>query len=329
MKILLEYLAGRKKTAFVFLLFLVIQWISFSLFQIPVSVIVYSAAICGVIGLGVVSWDFYVFVKKHRRMKRLVEKKIYDMELLPEPDSLMEKDYRKLVHLLLSEKSCLETEKDTLYVDMIEYYTLWMHQIKTPIASMRLMLQGEEDDLNRGLKMELLEIEQYVEMVLCYLRLDSESTDYVIRKSDLDAMVKPEVKKLAPQFIKKKIKLEYEELHRSVLTDEKWLSFVVGQVLSNAVKYTKRGRVAITWEEPEVLCICDTGIGIAPEDLPRIFEKGYTGFNGRMDKKASGIGLYLCKKICDNLGHGISVESVVGKGTTVKIQLGYRQMEVE
>lgn len=174
-----------------------------------------------------------------------------------------------------------------------------------------------------------MRIEQYVDMVLGYLRLDSDFTDYVIQEYDLDDIVKPAVKKFAGQFIRKKLQLDYRPLHTKAVTDEKWLQFVLEQVISNALKYTEAGRITIemehgpgTEENSSVLCIRDTGIGIAPEDIPRIFEKGYTGYNGRSDKKASGIGLYLCRRICSNLGHTITANSSLENGTVIRIRFG-------
>ena len=166
-------------------------------------------------------------------------------------------------------------------------------------------------------------------MVLMFLRLDSDSTDYVIREYDLDGIVRGAVKKFAGEFIGRKLRLDYQPLNTTVLTDEKWLSFVVEQLLSNALKYTPSGTISITLEQEQTLCVRDTGIGIAPEDLPRVFEKGYTGYNGRSDKRASGIGLYLCKRICQNLGHRISVESQAERGTTVRIDLSHQKLEIE
>lgn len=166
-------------------------------------------------------------------------------------------------------------------------------------------------------------------MVLTFLRLGSDSTDYVIKEHELDDIVRGAVKKLAGDFINKRIKLEYTELNVAVLTDEKWLAFVIEQVLSNALKYTLEGTVSVYLESPKTLCIRDTGIGIAPEDLPRVFENGYTGYNGRSDKKASGIGLYLCRRICDKLGHSISAESKAGEGTVIRIGLDKKKLEIE
>ena len=215
------------------------------------------------------------------------------------------------------------------YQTMIAYYTVWAHQIKTPIASMGLNLQNEDTPLSRQLSSDLTRIEQYVEMVLTFLRLDSDSTDYVIRAHSLDAIVRQAVRKFAGEFISRKLKLIYAPMDVTVITDEKWLSFVVEQVLSNALKYTPRGSIHICLEAPKIFCIRDTGIGIAPEDLPRTFEMGYTGFNGRADRKATGIGLYLCRRICKNLGHTISAASVPGEGTVIRINLEQAKLEVE
>lgn len=176
---------------------------------------------------------------------------------------------------------------------------------------------------------QLQSVEQYVEMVLGYLRLESPSSDYVIRNYLLDDIVRQAVRKYASQFIRRKLRLEYTPLNVSVITDEKWLLFVIEQVLSNALKYTRSGSVSITLEAPKTLCIRDTGIGIAPEDLPRVFEKGYTGSNGRTDKRATGIGLYLCRRILEKLGHTIAITSTVGEGTTVRIGLQQDALEVE
>ena len=192
-----------------------------------------------------------------------------------------------------------------------------------------LLLQDADTDEQRALLEQLQSVEQYVEMVLGYLRLESPSSDYVIRNYALDDIVRQAVRKFASQFIRRKLRLEYTPLNVSVITDEKWLLFVIEQVLSNALKYTRSGSVSITLEAPKTLCIRDTGIGIAPEDLPRVFEKGYTGSNGRTDKRATGIGLYLCRRILAKLGHSIAIVSTPGEGTTVRIGLEQDALEVE
>lgn len=176
----------------------------------------------------------------------------------------------------------------------------------------------------QSLSGDLMRVEQYVEMVLVFLRLDSSTTDYVIRRHSLDDIVRPAVRRFAGEFIRRRLRLEYQPLDHTVVTDGKWLGFVVEQVLSNALKYTASGSVTIAMDGDD-LCIRDTGMGIAAEDLPRIFEQGFTGVNGRRDRRASGIGLYLCRRICGNLGHTIRASSVPNQGTEIRIGLGQKK----
>lgn len=188
---------------------------------------------------------------------------------------------------------------------------------------MSLALQSSDFPEKEGEVSENLQkIEQYVEMALCYVHLDNDDSDLVIKKHLLDNIVKQAVRKYSGQFIRRKLTLVYEPLNVDVLTDEKLLLFVIEQVISNALKYTPRGKVEITLERPAepILLIRDTGIGIAPEDLPRVFERGFTGNNGRSDKRATGIGLYLCRRICTKLGHTISAQSDEN-GTEIRIDL--------
>ena len=165
--------------------------------------------------------------------------------------------------------------------------------------------------------------------MLGYLRLESPSSGYVIRNYALDDIVRQAVRKYASQFIRRRLRLEYTPLNVSVITDEKWLLFVIEQVLSNALKYTRSGSVSITLEAPKTLCIRDTGIGIASEDLPRVFEKGFTGCSGRTGKSAPGIGLYLGRRVLERLGHSIAIVSTPGEGTTARIGLEQDALEVE
>ena len=204
---------------------------------------------------------------------------------------------------------------------MDDYYAAWVHQIKAPIAVMSLLLQQEDTEQNQQLKAELFRVEQYAEMALSYVRLGEGMKDLVIAQYPLDEIIRKAVRKYAGQFIRKKIRLVYVGTEEIVLTDEKWLSFILEQILSNAVKYTVKGSVTIEVNEKKQLTVSDTGIGIAAEDLPRIFEKGYTGKNGRLDRKSTGIGLYLCKMAADKMGHKLSVESVPGEGSRFTIDL--------
>ena len=211
--------------------------------------------------------------------------------------------YRSMIAKMRQEKEELIFEDQKRYTEMMDYYGMWAHQIKTPIAAMRILVQSgmdrEENEENqklfRQLQMELFKTEQYVEMVLSYLKIGDIAKDMVLERCDLGKVVRQAVKKYSRLFILQKLSLEMGEIAEIVLTDEKWLSFVVEQIISNALKYTKSGSVSIYLEQEGVLVIKDTGIGISAEDLPRIMEKGYTGYNGRIDKRSTGIGLYAKK----------------------------------
>lgn len=175
---------------------------------------------------------------------------------------------------------------------------------------------------------ELFKTEQYVEMVLTYVRMEDMSGDLMLKEYALDNLVKQALKKYSRMFAMQKLALHYEALRVTVTTDEKWLVFVLEQILSNALKYTVEGSISIYMED-DWLVIEDTGIGICSEDLPRIFEKGFTGYNGRSDKKSTGIGLYLCKQIIEKLRCQIRVESKLGKGTRVLLHLMKEKLPVE
>lgn len=319
MKLFFDYLKHHRMTLIAFFLCVGIMTGSFILYRLPVGAALYPAALCMAVLVLFSVFDFMRVKKRHDELERIKKLTAQLIDSLPEADSVEAEDYREIIHGLCAELRQSSEKAAAEYRDMTDYYTVWAHQIKTPIASMRLQLQNSDSPQARRLLYELGRIERYVDMVLTYLRLDSSSSDLVIREHSLDTIVRDAVKKLAGDFIVKRISLDYGEIDLTVLTDEKWLSFVIGQVLSNALKYTPSGTVSIYTEAPDTLCIRDTGIGIDPADLPRIFENGYTGQNGRTDKTASGIGLYLCRRICKKLGHTISAESEPGAGTVMRI----------
>jgi len=307
------------------------------LYRMPMEPMVYAVSLCLTLAVIVLITDSVRYRKKVEILTWQLEAVKEGTEKLPGPEDEIEQLYQMLlknaqieharqVGNILQEKS-----------EMTDYFTLWTHQIKTPIAAMHLLLQQEirlqaqeitVQEENKAqeqyymqkqeIESELFKIEQYVEMVLQYLRLNSSVNDFVLQEYELDGIIRQAVRKYAPMFIRRKLSLHYEPLQVKAVTDEKWMTFVLEQILSNAIKYTSSGDISIRMESG-CLVIEDTGIGILPEDLPRIFDKGYTGYNGRSDKKASGIGLYLVKKILNKLGHKILIESEPGKGTKVKL----------
>ena len=315
------YLRAQRRGMLFFGFCCLIFTVSFALYGLPLGAVLYPAALCAAAG----GFILLLSLRKSRAVCQelsLMQHHPADLpDELPAAQSPQEQAYQALLLALHADRQKLKSNMNARYHDMTEYYTVWAHQIKTPIAAIRLALQNEDTPLSRRLTGEVGRVEQYVQMALTYLRLGSDSSDYVIRSCALDDIVRPAVRRFAGEFIQRKIQLNYQMLNYTVITDEKWLGFVVEQVLSNALKYTPQGSVSIYMEPEGVLCIRDTGIGIAPEDLPRVFEKGYTGYNGRSHRKASGLGLYLCREILTRLGHSVSAESQVDHGTTIRIDL--------
>lgn len=297
-------------------IFAVVFW----LYHLPVEAALYPGGLCGLLLLAWFWRDWRKTTGKRKNLKLLSALPDDLCDQLADFSSPEDRAWREIIENLSQRERQTLMDMEQQRAERLDYYTTWVHQIKTPIASARLALEDEDSPLSRRMEDELRRIEQYVEMVLTYQRLENVNTDYVFRECSLDRLIKGAVRKFAGQFIRKGIRLDYQPTEQRVLTDEKWLSFVLEQLLSNALKYTPKGTVSIGMEDG-CLFIRDTGIGIAPEDLPRIFEKGYTGYNGRTDRRASGLGLYLCRKICQNLGHGIRAESIPGEGTAIWLDL--------
>lgn len=251
---------------------------------------------------------------------------------------LSEQDYQNIIKNLKEQNGELKSQERIFKQEMSDYYSMWVHQIKTPIAAMHVLQQTLEEEYPeqkyiKEIKLELFKIEQYVEMVLTYLRMGEMSGDLKFEKYSLDAIVRQVIRKYSQMFILRKIHLQYAKTSQCIVTDEKWLQFVLEQVLSNALKYTKDGGMIFIYteekENKKCLVIEDSGIGIQAEDLPRVFEKGFTGYNGRADKKSTGIGLYMCKKIMERLNHQIWIESEIDKGTKVYLDLAREEWTIE
>lgn len=323
------WLASRKLVAAAGLFCALSGVLIFWLYGLPGEAIAYLLCLCCI---GTSFWavlSFVRFWRKHKILRKMEEAIFVTAEDLPETTTLIEEDYQHLIQRLVRENRQRQAAADSMLEDLTSYYTLWVHQIKTPIAAMDLLLQAGPDRATE-MEIELQKIAQHVDMVLQYLRLDSTAKDLVLQRCQLDAVVRQTVRKYAKLFILKKIQLVFQETKWEVLSDEKWLCFLLEQLLSNALKYTPEGgKISIFLEGETNLVIADTGIGIAPEDLPRVFEKGFTGNNGRMDKKATGIGLYLRRRVTNLLGHTISIASEPGVGTQVRLGLGRPQFDIE
>lgn len=324
-----SFLARRWAGLLLFLACAGIFALVFSLYDLELEAVLYAGGLCLLLLLAVLAADFCRSLARRRRYEEIFRNLPLLPEELPAARTVEEADLQEILKELGLRMEAALTEWENWRQESMDYYTTWVHQIKTPISVMRMTLEGEDTEEHRELSAELFRIEQYVEMVLSYLRLDSDSSDYVFQEYDLDSIIRQAVHKYAPLFVRKKLRLSYEPVNVKVLTDEKWLLFILEQILSNSIKYTQEGSVSITLAPDKVLNISDTGIGIAPEDLPRIFEKGFTGYNGRSDKKSTGLGLYLCKKAAGRLSHKISVQSKPGAGTVVSIDLDTKMLRTE
>lgn len=325
-----SFLKIRKMPIIIFTGIVVIFGILFYLYDIPFDAIIYGCELSFVWCAVCLFIDFYKYYKRHKLLHINREQFFDDAEQLPEHMDIIEYDYQELAKKLYQAKQELISKNRIAKKELLDYYGMWVHQIKTPIAALDILLQNTERMLYQldekemmqkvisvsDMKMELFKIEQYVEMALNYLRVEDISSDLVFKKHELDDMVRQVIRKYAKIFISKKIKIDFKLTKACIVTDEKWFIFVLEQIISNALKYIKKGQIFIYMKEKS-LVIEDTGIGIPAEDLPRIFEKGFTGYNGRENKKSTGIGLYLCKNIMDKLQWNITVDSEVGSGTKI------------
>ncbi len=221
-------------------------------------------------------------------------------------------------------KSMIENVNKYKYLqeDYKEYIEMWIHEIKTPIATTKLIIENNKNDVTKNIEEELNEVENYIEQALFYARSNTVEKDYYIKKSNLKDIVNECIKKNKTSLIHNRININTHELDKQVNTDSKWIVFILNQIIQNSIKY-KSSEIEIYAEQGKeniVLHIKDNGIGIKESEISRVFEKGFTGTNGRtLNKKSTGIGLYLCKKLCNKIGIGIELNSIQNEGTEIKI----------
>ena len=350
------YLKKNRKAIIFYLVFLVMFYLVLYLYGVRADALGYAVFLSLVTFTVLGFFDFWRYQARIKTIGEAFRNMPYELGSLPVPLDIPEEKYQEEVRTLGERLVAQENDARRSRQEMLDFYSLWAHQIKTPLAAMNLLLQsaearedavpsgignegepgkesGEVKDAKvfREMRMELFKTGQYVDMVLSYLRAEDMSSDLFLKEYSLDEIVRQAVRKYSGLFILKKIRLEYEPCKAMVLTDEKWLLFVLEQLLSNALKYTEKGSICIRMEpgSAAALLIEDTGIGIQAEDLPRVFEKGFTGYNGRQDKKSTGIGLYLCRMICEKLNHTITIASELGKGTAVRLDLTRKEMRHE
>lgn len=349
MKLFLDYINKIKFYIILQLFPVILAEIIFFLYQLPIEPMVYVTVFWLITGICACLNGFYRYRKKVEQLELIAAAPDINLSQMDSPVGQDERFQQEIMQQLNQMRIDVENASQKSSEDMTDYYTMWAHQIKTPIFALRLLLQ-ESTEENKEKLSELFKIEQYVEMVLGYLRTEDMSSDLKLSRCSLDRIIRDQIHKYAGIFVSKKLTLTYESISQDVLTDEKWLGFVIGQILSNALKYTRTGEIRIYLEkklsldtddvsisignddcnkvENLTLVIEDTGIGIRAEDIPRIFEKGYTGVNGRDDNRATGIGLYLSNKIMRKLGHRLYITSTEGKGTKVFLEFSVEDLSM-
>lgn len=314
-----SYLLSRRRFLYLLLVFLLTIALFSYLFSDSFSLLLYMDGLLLFFSFLFIGWDLSVYFQTYRKAL------LYD-ELSPE--SPLESVLCSKIENLEQEMKFRTAEEQARQSDLMDYYTLWVHQIKTPIAATQLLLQDVEGETKKQLEQEVFKIDSYTNVVLQYLRLESFHDDLVLKREQLDQMVKEVVRKYAIFFIQKGLSLDLHDLEQEVITDKKWLLVLIEQVLSNSLKYTKEGKIEIYFDE-HALYLKDTGIGIKNSDVLRVFERGFSGYNGRLTQQSSGLGLYLSKKIADQLGHDISIQSEVGQGTTVRIGFREKRLSID
>lgn len=263
--------------------------------------------------------SFYRSFRKQKQLELLATKdlQLSNLVFLPKAATLSEQTYQEVLRLVLENKNQEQEELQQKQRAMLDDFGLWLHQIKTPVAALDLLIQSGQLD-PRTMKNEVFKINEYLQMILNYMRQNLDQADLVFQQLSIEKIIKSVVKKYATFFSQKDLSLQLGNLEGSVYSDQKWLIFILEQVIFNAIKYTENGMISISFSNNQ-LTIQDTGIGIRSEDLPRVFEKGYTGMNGREQQRASGLGLYLSQEAAEKLGCRLYIESQIKKGTTVTI----------
>lgn len=253
-----------------------------------------------------------------------LDKKYLLPEVIKEPNFMVGEDINHIFMMLSRDMHENVKYYKTMQEEYREYIEMWVHEIKTPIASTKLLIENNNNEITRKIDTQIDRIENFVEQVLYYSRSDEVGKDYIIKKVELSQVVKNVIRKNQRDFIGKRISLQLGELDEVIYSDTKWIEFILNQIVGNAIKYSKGKEDKVKIESKKlanavVLTIEDNGVGIIERDLNSVFEKGFTGENGRKFGKSTGIGLYLCKKLCDKMGLGLDIDSKINEGTKVSI----------
>lgn len=324
---LIEYI----KEKFVFMVINIVMTLSGVVILKALKVDTYAIVFISILNLiGVFSCYIYDYFNRKKYYDNLfknldgLDKKYFIAEILESGDFIES----NIIYSVLEE--CTKSMKDEVadlkrnINDYKEYIETWVHEIKTPIASARLILENDEGYINKSVLEEIEKVEGFIEQVLFYARSSTVEKDYIIKKIPLKNSINSVIRKNASILIEKRVKIQLEDIEKKVYCDSKWIEFILQQIISNSVKYMDKDEkyIKIRCLEKDkniILKILDNGIGISEKSIEKVFEKGYTGENGRKYNNSTGMGLYLCKKLCLKLGLGISIKSKLGVGTEVTI----------
>ena len=315
-----QYVVSRRRLLYLLVIFLIIDLVFAYLFPETGTVFLYATLVLGFFAFCVLIWDFAMTFRDYRKAALYEE-----VEVTSPLEHLLYEKYTEEQQARLEEGKTAQAK----FNDLMDYYTLWVHQIKTPIAASQLLVKNIEDsDLRQQMEQELFKIDSYANVVLQYLRLESFHDDLVLKRVPLEELVKEVVRKYAIFFIQKGLTVDLHDLDVAVITDRKWLLVIIEQLLSNSLKYTSTGGIEIYFKD-QTLFMKDSGIGIKDSDILRVFERGFSGYNGHLTQQSSGLGLYLSKKIADQLGHQLQMTSQVGQGTTVAIRFEEKKLVMD
>jgi signal transduction histidine kinase len=274
------------------------------------------------------STDYFLKKRYYNSLKNLIDLFKRDwINNIPDSPGYEQNLTNELLVKLYKETNEELDENNNINKENIEFISSWVHQIKTPIAVSKLLLEKNKNkpsrELTDSIGEEIDKIEDNVQKILYFSQLNDFANDYVIEDVNLEEVSKECIKKYSGYFINKKIKILFDNLNLTVKSDKKWLAFIIGQIISNSLKYSKEGgEIKITASklaDESILKIQDNGIGIKKEDLPRVFKKSFTGFNGRQINNSTGMGLYLSHKLSKKLGHYLSIFSIPQNGTEISI----------
>ena len=323
--ILIAFIKAERSLMILYMLNVMVFSLVYILGRLPLYFLLFAIELSLFLGSCFFAFQFSRYYKRFRLLERLDKDPIHALKQLAASQDPSEAFLRLKIVDLIKEIQQIERNNVQRSNSQMDYFTLWLHQIKTPISAISLLMQRDSQmNYRHQMEQELLRIENYTHMALNYVRIEQSGTDLDFADVSLDRVIKETVKKFSILFIYNHIQLDYQETAAIILSDEKWLRVLVEQILSSSLKYTPEGgtiKIYMSPTQEQQLIIEDTGIGIRSEDLPRIFERGYSGFNGRIHEKSTGLGLFLSQEIAKCLGHDLRIESTLGKGTKVTIDL--------